>query len=936
MTVDGQSVVTDATGYYKLAVSPGVKTVEISKGNEYFVSEDTDVAVSRNNSTVVNTDLVAVDTKKLLFTGTVLDSKDAKAVKDATVVLQSKNADGKFQFANNAATTSVTGTALEQSPSVSENVLEVGKEYRAVVEKKVSADNLTSVYKKQEVTFTVSNKKPETTKIFNADKVAELKSLTIDASVAKDLTLDTAGVEVDFLNTDGDVDNVLESFKLLEASGQTANDFTLENDKFKEGVEVVSTNAKFANGTADPATASVKPRLVSGTYFMLVKNANTATKAYAVEVTEGGDAKVKFEFEAPQTAQAKTIVDKVQYKHSLANAPEATPPAYQTSASLALTQLNETAARINGSPIEASYAAYQTVAGVDIKIAKTASGSPVKANFDASSNVTDVTAAGVPLNNLAASVTYKVKSTSDFLVGDKDLTVKPDAATNNVTANVQTSTKLDKIKLTDKKGKAITTSVKVKSLKLVNDEGKTVVEASPEATNATVTPSNGIVNISDFGTEFAKEFTGIKADKYKLTVELASGYKEGTSVETDLIDFQNAQVTVALEAIETVEPKVTGYVRYTDGTSVADTTDNNGAQGTLDTALQTLNVKKEALETAKAELAAGTKTQADVDTAQADVDTAHADVDTAQAAANKQAEASVVAYDEKGDAVASTNFGQDAETTYSLTGLTAGKEYTFVVRGEGFETKAVKKTVSKDEITNLNFDVVKGGNGQFKLQIVDTKDNVLPSAAADDMEATDAYYDEDTTVAFDGSYDVEGPTASTGTASRSYTIDSVSVGSYTLVLKDQNTTNGLDDTKYVLPQTYTLTLANINGTSYATSQGDEIIKVPLKDGDSGSLDVALNLTFTGTATTNATNTADIDYIQVLDKDGNIVETKRGNNVSQLYFNGTGDNATTTIKVPNNATYTIKTYLDNGFVSTDTVTVQNNDVKKTINVEQSER
>lgn len=588
-------------------------------------------------------------------------------------------------------------------------------------------------------------------------------------------------------------------------------------------------------------------------------------KAFAVEVTEGGKASVKLDVEPAKTAQAKTLVDKVQFEKSLYTIP-GSDSSYPTS-DLTLTEIDKDLARTSTN-IKASYAAYQTVAGKDIEISKTTE-QDVKATFD-SGKVKSISAEDVALDQLAASVTYKVKSTSDFLVGNKDLTVKPDAATNSVNATVDAATKLDTIELTDKTTGKITTDVTVKSLKLVDKDGKTVAEATP---NIKVTPNaDGGIKVSDLGEDAAK-FTNIKANKYKLSIELA-GYKAATSTEQELIDFQNGEIKVDVEKIK--DTKVTGYVRYAaDGTNVADN--------------------------------------------------------------DADAEASIIAYDKQGDAVAATDFGvgdgnAPAETTYALTGLKAGEEYTFVVRGTGFETQAVKKTVVAEDLTSLNFDVVKGGNGQFKLQIVDEENNNITNSKVAYI-AKDAYFDKvptntAVTATFDGDYTVTLPTATTGTDARTYKINDVSAGAYTLELA-----NGTSNDKYVLPQTYNLTLKDVNGTAYATSNGTEIIKVPLKSGSAGTLDVALNLSFVGTALESAAGT-DIDYIQVLDKAGNIVKTVRTD--ANLNTATTGTTDSVSIKVPNNSTYTVKAYLNNGFVATETVTVQNNDVKKTINVDKSER
>lgn len=901
VTVDGKSTTTDAKGYYKLAVTPGAKKVEISKGTEYFVAEAT-ANVARNNSTVVNEDLEAVETSKLYFTGTVLDNADSSAVENATVQLQAKNEKGEwenvsgdeaktttdnkgqFQFGNTKADKDKSGAA--DANNLKKDILEVGKEYRAVVEKKVSKTNLTSVYKKQEVDFTVSNKKPETTKLVNVEKVAELQGLTVDAAVlnndANANTIINDTLKVSFLDTDAVAANELAEFTLTAGT-----DFTLNADKksFKEGLDLVKAGQFKQSGDV------VKPRLVSGTYFMVVENTDTdsttnpdnAKKAYAVEVTEGGNVTVKYEIEKANAIVAKTSAA-VHYVKSVF------PKADTNETVGTVTELTKDSATTytSGDSIKVNYEAYQTVAGKQILIATGAPAATIDATGSDASKA-KLAVDDINLKGLAASVDYTMKPTSDFLTGLSTKTVKPIVDGQTYSADVLGATKIKTVTLKDETGTPLASNITVKSLKLVDASGKTVVEVSPDKKVLSTDLISGKLDLtkldSENTTDVSEKFTQLTPGKYKLTAEV-EGYKAGTSLETELIDFENGNVEVKVEKIKT--PVVTGYVRF-------------------------------------------------------------ADDQTNVAVADAAAEATIIAYDKNGDAVDATDFGTTtgtADTTYKLTKLKAGQEYTFVVRGKGFETKAIKKTVTADEINALNFDVVRGGDGQFKLQIVDTKNNNIDNTKVN-YAVKDAYANGDkdlgvekdnsiglSAVTFDGEYEVTKPApGSTGTASRSYTIDSVSVGSYTLELAYAGTND-----KYVLPQTYNLTLANINGTSYSTSDGKEIVKVPLlNDNSTGALDVALNLTFTGTAVvTNGTAPADIDYIQVIDKDGNIVDTKRGNNAAEDYFNDTLAKATTTIKVPNNATYTIKTYLDNGFVTTDTVTVQNNDVSKTINVEQSKR
>ena len=931
VTVDGKTTTTDADGYYQIAVNPGVKTVEISKGNEFFAAE-AEAEVARNNSTVLNKDLVTIDSAKLYFTGTVLDNVDATAVKDAKVQLQTKNtagewvnvagysvttdAAGKFVFANNDAANITNGGSVIKSSKKEDNVLAVGQEYRAVVKKVVSKTNYTSVYKEQVVSFTQSNKKPETTKLVNVEKVAELQSLTVDGSVlATDANAKTeidSPVEISFLNTDGTQAGELAEFTITP---------TLATDKksFKETYDLID------KGEFKESATSVKPRLVSGTYFMVVKNGANATKAYAVEVTEGGKATVKFAFEKGNSQIAKTAAA-VHYVESVFLDSDVTKGATTVS------ELDKDGKTITNTPINVNYAAYQTVAGKDILISTgtaDTSSQAQPATIDAtksSSTKAELEVGNINLANLAASVEYKLKPTSDFLTGLSEKTFKPTIDAGTISTDVLGATKVKSITLLDKTATntpAITSDVTVKSVKLTDSTGKAVVEVKTDKKVSLTSGTFSLTALDTVGTkDVSSKFAQLTPGKYKLAIEL-DGYKASVSDEVELKDFQNGNFDLKVEKIK--QPVVTGFIRYADGNTVAKDESVNGTAYSYE---------------GKVVYNDGTDYK-DASGTVVTIDPAK----TAPTAIVNKAEASVIAYDKNGDVVAADNFGEDADTTYKLSGLKAGEEYTFVVRGEGFETQAIKKAVTTDEFNTLNFTVVKGANGQFSLQIVDSENNVIKQNNSNDQiaySALDAYFDNVNAdgsipaalsgIEFDGAYEVTQPTETTGTAARTFKVNNVSAGAYKLVLSSTN-----DNKDYVLPQTYNLTLKDIGGTSYATSTGAEIIKVPLKSGSTGSLDVALNLTFTGSAIETAAN-ADIDYIQILDANGAIVKTVRQDqnlNTTLISTTNKGYNVVS-IKVPNNATYTVKTFLNNGFVSTDTVTVQNNDVPKTINVSKSER
>lgn len=812
-----------------------------------------------------------------------------------------------------------------------------------VIGKEISRENLDDVYKQTEAVVKVSNKSKKTSVVTKATKVKELEEFNLTVKWAEDTDAATK-VNATLLNVDGE--SILEDIALDSAVG--TEDFVIENGAFKEAVELIEgehfNNDDFSDPDYTDSATAVKPRLATGTYFLVVDDAVNAIKAYEVKVTEGGVVDVVAEVEAAKTVTTSTTVDHYLDRSLLTDANEEFVAGTNDYITGALQVLGEDLTT-RGDALTAVYGAYQTVAGKQVLVRST---SDINTNDGALTVGAGpiVGTADLTLTRLAASQTYAVKTTGDYVVGAKEFTIKPDKANNNLPVVLEGAGKVTTIALNDKDGNPITDrSVYVNSLKVTNEDGtvaelknfnayinggnllsgdvwlatnfdqageaeKTYYDArevaykaaylaevaaeggdvtdaavitDAEAYAATKAEADlaSVIKLQEKTAESLEDFveaylTNIKPGEYAIELDIA-GYEPVTEDEAGVVlDFHDAKLAVNLTAIE--KPVVTGYVRLDGITSVA----------------------------------------------------------VYDAAA--KAEASIIAYDENGKVATAIDFGEvtdvaDENHVYTLNGLEEGKTYKFVVRGKGFETKEITKTITAGT-NKVDFDVVKGGNGKFKLSVVDTNNNVLTApltltGATTSFVVTDGNYVANDTelsgIEFTGlSYLAQEST--TGTSARTFvSAADLSAGSYKLAISEgKANVNAIE--KY-LDKTVSLVMTK-GGTVYATSTGEEIIQVPLKDNTTtGSLDVFINLTVVGDAAEG--NLDDIDFIQVLDKDGNIVTTKR----ADVAFTA---NDVIGLEVPNNATYTVKAYLHNGYVAETVVTVQRDDQKATINVDQATR
>ena len=860
--VGDATVMTNDRGYYKIATNPGLKVVEISKGDSYFVSSE-EQPVKRNYSTVNNVDLKSVNVKTLRVAGTVLNDKDSMGVAGAQVQLQAKDANnqwvdvkgflattdaqGKFAFGNELSTITSSASAIEIA---GQNPLSIGKEYRTVIKKGASATNLDSVFKTKEQTFTVNNKQVETSFLTRVTEVKEIESMKLDLTWA-DEAVGTAAAKIEFLAPDGKT--VLEEIASASFAKTNATD-----KKLSEAYDLVKAPG-FANATAasdvDAPVASalnkVNPKLESGTYFLRIADGTNAITIVPVTVTEGQDVSVSAQIQKAQSVQMNTLINNVTYGQSLLDNPSTPASATFTAAEYLgdgagadLTQINPDSTR-SAAKVDVMYNVYQTVAGKKVLV-KSTSASDVRATQEA--GITSISGiklatAGLAVNNLAAT-TYTIEATSPYVSGTKSFEkTLTDSAVQAETLTVKSAAKVESMALTgDAVGK---TNLSVKNIKLIDKSGKVVAETGAYTAAAATDVLNDVA---------ADVFGGVPAGEYKVEVNI-DGYKQATSTLFKVLDFQNAAApAVSLEEIKA--PMITGYIRFAD----------NGQ-----------NV----------------------------------------AVAGGSNDASVIAYDSKGDAVVGVDLA-DGSTTYSIaTALKDGETYKFVVRGNGFETQAITRTVKNGENLPLNFDVVRGGKGMFKYTIVDSNNNNLggldietTTTASTDLVITDSNYDKVTTntpvtsVTFDGKGYLESADGKTFTSAATLSKDS-----YKLAIAQS--TNALAFST-------SLVVNEMNGTEYG------IIKVPAK---TSKLNMKVSVKLIGS--TVASTAGDVDYIEIVDENGNVIDSARKTS-------GLADPATVVLSAPANAKYEVRAYFKGGYVAKAPVTVQDFDQNVSIAVDPAVR
>ncbi|MGG3163033.1 hypothetical protein ABEO87_15715 [Geobacillus stearothermophilus] len=529
VTVGGEKVKTDAYGYYKIPANAGKVTVSASKGSDYFVTE-TSANVTRNFSTVANFDLQKVEVAKLYVEGNVVDETTGKPVEGATVQLQVKkdgqwvtvpvksesgliysittDKDGKYSFGNSSS---------DAQYKLLDDPLAIGTEYRVVVSKDLSKDNLTNVYHAKTQTFTTSNKTPKTSVLTELTPVKEINKFELDLAwedlqgTDNDADFKATGVKATLLNADGKEILVNEYIDLSAVKG--ANDTKLQNP-----IDLVS-KSFFGENQA-------KPTLPTGTYFLKLEDVKSdgspTTNAYAiipVKVTEGTDYKGSATFQKGVSLNVEGKISTVKYEEALKGLENGKLTALDNDG-------NRTSKVING-----VVNIYKPIEGVDVLVAtldKDQKGNLLAPFIYTVNDKEKYVSANVTVSKLTKEG-YKVSFASPYTRGETSKSVSIEGALNNETLFFKSAGNL-----------TVTTNVDG-TVQLIDASGNVVAEKPTFQLKA--------------------EFGNIEPGKYKVKVT-APGYEDATSDSFTVLDFQDKEQTVTLKALE--KPVVSGYVRFAD------------------------------------------------------------------------------------------------------------------------------------------------------------------------------------------------------------------------------------------------------------------------------------------------------------------------------------------------------------------------------------
>lgn len=860
VTVGGESVKTDSKGYYKIPVNAGKVKVEFTKDGNYFVEEH-NAEVKRNFSTVQNAELVRVDVAKLEVLGKVVDSKTGQPVEGAAVKLEKKvdgewvelatvttNATGAYGIGNSAAT-----TATAKLPK---NPITLDSELRTVVAKDLSAENLNDVYEAKTVDVKLSNREHTTNMLTELRPIAELNEFKMDVvwnkEEGKAAKLPETSNKLSFKLVDTDGKELLTD-KLTDTSALAIPE--LKENALKDAVDLVEKDFFGAN--------AVKPTLPTGKYFLIVQddveNAEVnAIAVAAIDIKEGQNYAGKVEIEKARTLNLTANYSEIVYDESLTNRNNGDLKVIDTAG-------NDTSVET----VTPDLVVTKKVDGVDVELERKAADQAFQYT-EADKSI--VSQSVVEKMGLGA---YNLHVENNYVLGGKatkSTEIKTDV--KNETISFETASTLDVTLKTKGETNALTKEKLVgTTVELLDKSGKVV------ATTTIVTDEVGEVVTSDdkvatVTTTETVQFLGIKPGDYKVRAK-AVDHEQGTSKEVKVLDVQDQEATVEMEAIKT--PVVQGFVKFAD---------------TFD--------------------------------------------DVEKATVMVYRDGKPVAFKEITDSSAGFKFAADESGTQPANAtLEEGVEYTFVVRGEGFETASYTHKVTKGENEPVNFRVTRGGEGKAKLSVTTSDKHALPTGAT--ITATDALYGGKNlwklengkwtsatatptpTPTYSGEFEfkVANGDAKEWNVEALGTKGFMSAGDYNLAINFEYGTP-----KKNIEYASTITLGDINGTYYGE------IEVPVDNKGVVTYNITGDIT-DGKTTDHIIKTTSKVVVAAFDKNNNLI-------TSQRVTPTTPGKVDYTLTVPNGQVYSVAVYVDGTFVEAKEVTVQGFNETANFKVEEAVR
>ncbi|REJ08790.1 S-layer homology domain-containing protein [Halobacillus trueperi] len=511
--VGDEEVVADSNGYYSIPANPGLVEIEVSKEGYFTKSEE--VNVTRNHKTAENITLELVNLSELAIEGNIVDDKTGESVEGAVVTLQEKNGDewltldftttqddGKYGFYNSGVSADDGRASVEFKNVLNQRVNEIStdSEYRVVVSKDLSSENLDDVYHETTTEFTSSDDKALTTVGTEFTPVKEIESMKLSG------VWNTQNGSVELLDVDGS--SVLASLEDVNLDDDTKN----SNDKFEAEFNLVEAFGKEA------------VTLPSGTYFLRINDENAATEIVAVEVTEGNNTSSTVSLEAAQEVTATS-----------------------TFTSFPKDSTGETfAGDLN---------VYKEVSGVEVLVETLNANDTLKYSID-----NDALVASYDFDK-AETTDYKFEVSGEYILNPVSETVSivKDKTTSPSLEVEPAGTASADVALLDSEGEnelnlPVGTHVPV-TAELLDASGETVKTINYSELDKYNDGSQDLTIPSD-----APFFRSVNPGKYTIKVS-APGFESNTSEEFEVVEFSDqSPANFGIKA----DPEVTveGYVRY--------------------------------------------------------------------------------------------------------------------------------------------------------------------------------------------------------------------------------------------------------------------------------------------------------------------------------------------------------------------------------------
>ncbi|WP_088070536.1 hypothetical protein [Gottfriedia luciferensis] len=538
VTAGGNSVKTDAYGYYRIPVNAGEVSVKVENGADYFI-KTAKADVQRNFSTVVNTAINKIVVSELAIDGHAVDAATGTNEAGVKADLQ-KKVNGKWVTISTATTDSTgsysfgnTGSSLTDTADVTGPVQKLAtdeitfnSELQVVLSKALSSTNLSDVYETKTVAVNLSKEQSHTAQLTELRPIKKIEEIKLGVKwndpTGTDNDADfttTTGLKAKLVGTDGVTEIVAEKTFATSNAVKASGEKELTNK-----ISLVDATEKFF---AEGGNAVI-PTLPTGTYYLVLNDGVNAKTIVPVSVTEGQNLTVDGVIEKERTLKTTTKYGSFKYNESVAT----------QSGTLKVNADSNASKPVAASSTEvtATVTAYKVVNGVDVKVDSVNDKFTIDATTKAIQLSKDLTK--LPTGN------YKIVVESDYIKGGKveGTATVSDNAVSTKDLNVEAASTLT-VDLKDEKGNSVATTA-LATADLLDENGNVISTQKDLAVTA------GSIKL-----------TGLVAGVQKVRVTLA-GYETNTSDAIKVYDIQDQKGSLTLKSIKA--PTLSGYVKTAD------------------------------------------------------------------------------------------------------------------------------------------------------------------------------------------------------------------------------------------------------------------------------------------------------------------------------------------------------------------------------------